>query len=279
MNRRQALARARDSLAAGNIADASLEAEILLRHVLGIDRAALYSDLASDLTPDLEKSFIELVERRRRGEPTAYLTGHKEFYGLDFIVNSAVLIPRPETELLVEKVIGLAESGGISDIADVGTGCGAIAVSLAVGLPYVTVYATDISPAALEVARANCEKHGVADRIVLLQGDLLEPLEKPVDIIVANLPYVRAADLKNNLMLKHEPPLALDGGRDGLDGVRRLCSQAVKKLQKKGCLLLEIGEGQSPAVTDILRGLFPGAAIEIHQDLAGLERVVSLRLT
>jgi release factor glutamine methyltransferase len=279
VNRRQALARARTILADGNIEDASLEGEVLLRHVLGIDRAGLFTDIDSDLSPDQEKSFIQLVERRRRGKPAAYITGHKEFYGLDFLVNRAVLIPRPETELLVDKAIELAKSGGIADIADVGTGCGAIAVGLAANLPRVIIHAIDISPAALEVARANCKNHGVADRVLLLRGDLLEPLAKPVDMIVANLPYVREADLYNNMVLKHEPLLALDGGKEGLDGIKALCMQVEKKLRKKGCLLLEIGEGQAEAVTSILRGLFSEAAIEVHRDLAGIERVVGMRLT
>jgi len=278
VNRRQALARARDALAAGGIEDVSLEGEVLLRHALGVSRAELYTDLDSDLTLGQEQVFKESVERRRRGEPSAYITGHKEFYGLDFHVNSSVLIPRPETELLVEKVIGLAQSG-ISEIADIGTGCGVIAVSLAVNLPRITIFATDISPEALEVARANCEKHGVKDRVILMHGDLLAPLSGPVDIIVANLPYVREADLKNSAALKHEPPLALKGGRDGLDTVKLLCIQSEKKLRDGGSLLLETGEGQADMVVKLLRNSFPQAAIEVCKDLAGIERVVGLRLT
>jgi release factor glutamine methyltransferase len=226
-----------------------------------------------------EKSLHDLLERRRRGEPSAYITGHKEFYGLDFIVNSSTLIPRPETELLVEKAVELARGSRISTIADIGTGCGAIAVSLAVNLPHATVYATDISPAALEVARSNCKKHGVIDRVVLLHGDLLEPLVKPVDLIIANLPYVRRADLQKNASLRYEPALALDGGKEGLDVIKNLCRQAEKKLRGGGGLLIEIGEGQAGAVVASLRESFPGAAVEIYKDLAGIARVVALRLT
>ncbi len=279
MNLRQALVHARDVLAASRIEDASLEGEILLRHVLGIDRSQLYLDLDVDLSPAQEKTLNLFLKRRCRGEPSAYLTGHREFYGLDFIVNPVVLIPRPETELLVELGIELARKYSIFTIADIGTGCGAIAVSLAVHLPQSTVYATEISAEALKVARDNCLRHGVADRVVLLQGNLLEPLAKPVDMIVANLPYVREADLSSNRPLRFEPAVALDGGKNGLAWIKSLCRQADRKLNKDGCLLLEIGVGQAKAVVSLLRKSFPGGAIEVRQDLAGIERVVSLRLT
>jgi len=215
------------------------------------------------------------VERRRRGEPSAYITGHREFFGLDFIINPHVLIPRPETELLVEKAIDLCRIRSISTITDIGTGCGAIAVSLAVNLAGVTVYATDVSSTALEVAAQNCAKYGVKDRIIFLQGDLLGPLPEPVDMIIANLPYVRKSDLAAGF----EPELALNGGEDGLDKIKILCRQADEKLRKNGNLLLEIGQGQAEAVTAILRQSFPSALIEIDLDLAGIERMISLRLT
>ena len=279
MNLRQALAHARGILTDSNIEDVSLEGEILLRHVLGMNRSQLYSNLDTYLSPEKEKSLYELLDRRHQGEPSAYITGHREFYGLDFQVDRNVLIPRPESELLVELAIRLVRSQAIFSIADIGTGCGAIAISLAVNLPQVTVYATDISPTALEVARLNCLRYGVADRVVLLQGDLLEPLTGPTDMIVANLPYVREADLPRSGPLGFEPALALDGGKDGLDKIKSLCCQAGGKLKKGGCLLLEIGEGQAKAVSAILREVFPAATIEVHQDLAGLERVVSLYLT
>ncbi len=279
MNLRQALAHTRNALAKGDIEDSSLEGEILLRHVLGIDRAQLYSDLGLDLNHEQEKSLNLLLERRLRGEPSAYITGHREFCALDFIIDRNVLIPRPESELLVESGIELARKYSTLEIADIGTGCGAIAVSLAVNLPQATVYATDISPAALEVARLNCRKHGVVDRVILLLGDLLEPLKEPVDMIVANLPYVREADLSLRSPLRFEPALALNGGKDGLDKVKSLCHQVGEKLNKDGYLLLEIGEGQVKTVVATLRQVFPAAAIEVHKDLAGIERVICLRLT
>ena len=279
MNRRQALAYARGTLADSNIDDASLEGEILLRHVLGIDRVQLYSDLDWNLTPSYEEALRKLLERRIQGEPSAYITGHREFYGLDFRVDRNVLIPRPETELLVEKAIRLTHSHAISRMADIGTGCGAIAVSLAANLPGVTVYATDVSAPALEVARTNCKKHGVADRIVFLQGDMLEPLPEPVDLIIANLPYVREADLTDNGPLSFEPAPALNGGEDGLDRMRVLYRQAGNKLRSQGFILLEIGQGQAEETAALSQEIFPSARIEIESDLAGIERVVSLCLT
>ena len=276
MNLRQALTSARDTLAISNVEDPSLEGEILLRHALAIDRAGLYSDLDRELSLEQEHTFKKSLDRRRRGEPSAYITGRREFYGLDFTVDHNVLIPRPETELLVELALNTAKNHGITEIADIGTGCGAIAVSLAMHLPQATIYATDISQAALEVARDNCHKHGVADRVILLRGDLLEPLEKPVDMIAANLPYVREADLPRT---GYEPRMALDGGTDGLDKIKSLCRQVGGKLNKGGYLLLEIGQGQADMVVGILCKAYPGSPIEVYQDLAGIERVISLRLT
>jgi len=279
VNRRQALAYARKTLTDNNIEDASLESEILLRHVLGINRVQLYADLDHDFIPSYKKALNRLLERRVQGEPSAYITGHREFYGLDFRVDHNVLIPRPETELLVEKAIRLTQSQAISRTADIGTGCGAIAVSLAVNLPGVTIYATDVSAPALELARSNCRRHGVTDRIVLLQGDMLEPLPEPVDLIIANLPYVRESDLPPNGPLSFEPELALNGGEDGLDSIRVLCRQSYNKLRSQGFILLEIGQGQTDAAAVLLQEIFPSARIEVECDLAGLERVVSLCLT
>ncbi len=279
MNRREALAQARKILTDNDIDDSALEGEILLRHVLGISRALLFADLDSDVSPADVKLLKKLVARRVKGEPSAYIIGSKEFYGLDFIVNRHVLIPRPETELLVEKAIKLCRGSKYSKIADIGTGCGAIAVSLAANLPAVRIYATDISVKALEVASQNCVKHGVADRITLLQGDMLEPLPESVDLIIANLPYVRDADIPGGGPLSFEPQVALNGGEKGLDKIEELCRQAYGKLKDKGSLLLEIGQGQVEAVKTILHKCFSSGLIEVQKDLADIERVVCLRLT
>ncbi len=278
MTIKEALSRARAILIASEIEEASLESELLLRHALGASRVQLYLELDRELSPEDEEIYWHLITRRLDHEPVAYITGCREFYGLDFYVNPAVLIPRPETELLVAEAIKLAQDCPLSTIADIGTGCGAIAISLALHLPQAKIYAIDLSPAALEVARSNCERHGVANRVSLLAGDMLSPLPEPVDLIAANLPYVRKAALPGVNTGHFEPALALNGGPDGLDKIRCLCAQAGGKLNPGGFLLLEIGEGQRKAVTALLSGLFPSASIGATPDLAGIDRVVSLTL-
>lgn len=267
----QALSQARAALAEAVTEDAGLEAELLLRHALGIDQVGLYLALTTELDSKRYADFQRLVARRLKGEPTAYITGHREFFGLDFAIRPGVLVPRPETELLVEKAIELARLRGSPTIVDIGTGCGAIAISLTLNLPTATVYATDISLEALAVARENCLRHGAKAEFV--QGDLLEPLPGPADIIVANLPYVRSAELGR--LIDFEPRLALDGGQDGLDVIRRLCHQARQKLKPGGGLLLEIGLGQSKPVLELLRQQFLEAAVAAFPDLAGIDRVVT----
>jgi len=269
------LSHARQMLAANNTEDASLKCELLLRHALKLSRAELYLDMARELSPEKETEFWQMVRRHRNGEPTAYITGHREFYGIDFHVDCRVLIPRPESELLVTKALALMREHAAATIAEIGTGCGAIAISLALSLPEAKIYATDISAPALEVALFNCEKHGLARRVCLLQGDMLAPLPEPVNLIIANLPYVRASELDAT---SFEPMLALNGGRDGLDKIRRLCRQLSDRLLPGGHLLLEIGQGQRKAVTAFLRSLFPSAEIEVTPDLSGIDRVLSLSL-
>ena len=279
MNLKQVLKQAREVLAKDNHEDASLEGEILLRHALGIDRAQLYSDPDRELSAEQENRLWQLVRRRLQGEPTAYITGHREFYGLDFYIDRRVLIPRPETELMVEKAIALVKHRHLTTAADIGTGCGAIAISLALNLPRLEVYASDVSAGALKVARINCRKHGVADRIHLLHGDMLAPLPGPVDLIAANLPYVTGPEISRSGLADFEPRIALDGGRDGLDKMRVLCEQAVGKLRPHGSMLLEIGLGQGQSVTELVRHHFPSAAVEVVADLRGIERVIGLCLT
>ena len=275
MTLKEALSRARGILEASGIEDVPLETELLLRHALKIDRTRLYQELNGELSPEDEETFRELTERRLKGEPSAYITGHREFYGLDFYVNPHTLIPRPESELLVETALRLASERPLPTIADIGTGCGAIAVSLARALPEATVYATDLSTAALEVARINCRRHGVKDRVRLLAGDMLEPLPHPIDLIIANLPYVRRAEIAPD---SFEPLLALDGGHEGTESIARLCRQAKDKLAEGGSLLLEIGQGQSETISDLLAGLFSQGEIAVAPDLGGIERVIILQL-
>jgi release factor glutamine methyltransferase len=279
MTLKQAIDRARSSLSANNIEDALLESELLLRHVLKISQTQLYLDIDRELSPKREKTFRNLIRRRLKGEPTAYITGHREFYGLDFRVNPDVLIPRPESELLVEKALQIARHHSLATIAEIGTGCGAIAISLAINLPQAKIYATDISAPALKVARANCQKHGVTRRVHLLPGNMLDPLPETVDLIVANLPYIKESELPVYFPVSLEPVLALNGGPDGLDKIRQLCRQLNDKLRPGGYLLLEMGQGQQKAVTTLLSRLFPSAQIEVIPDLSSIDRVVSLHLT
>lgn len=279
MKLKEALAHARAFLSASDIDDSAFEAEILLRHVLKITRPLLYQKLDEELNRVDEDSYSQLIKRRQQGEPTAYITGHREFYGLDFYVDRHVLIPRPESELLVEKTLEIARGRDMTNIVDVGTGCGAIAISLAKNLTGIKIYATDISLPALKVAESNCRRHDVTDRIELLQGDMLEPLPGPVNLIIANLPYVKKSDLPENGPLRFEPVLALDGGRDGLSLIERLCRQAKGEITNGGYMILEIGEGQANTVNDIIHELFPAARVEITGDYAGIDRVVGTYLT
>ena len=275
MNCREALAKARRVLEESNIENPSLEGEILLKHILGVNRAVLFSNLDKELTPDEKEKLTNLLERRKTGEPSSYIVGHREFYGLDFKVDKRVLIPRPETELLVEKTIECCRQCEFSSIADIGTGSGCIAISLAINLPEITIYATDISLPALEVAEENISAYHIKDRINLMWGDLLKAIPEQVDMIAANLPYVK----KDEITSLFEPERALNGGKDGLEKITELCCQLPGKLKSKGILLLEIGQGQVETVVNNLHNIFPSSIIEVTKDLAGIERVVSLRLT
>jgi release factor glutamine methyltransferase len=278
----EALRHAREMLAAHQIEDASLEAELLLRHTLRKSRAELYLDFNKDLSPEEAASFWQFVERRLDHEPTAYITGHREFYSLDFYVDRRVLIPRPESELLVEKALEWATRRGDEPflICEVGTGSGAIAITLAWYLHRAQVYAIDISPGALEVAAINCRNHDVSHRVKLIEGNLLETLTEPVDLIVANLPYLNRQEIESlpPEIAEYEPGLALNGGETGLDGIMALCDQVPGQLRPGGLLLLEIGTGQGEIVSARLHQLMPQATVTITPDLGGSERVVSLTM-
>jgi release factor glutamine methyltransferase len=277
VNLAQALQRTRDTLSHGAISDGSIEAEVLLRHATGLTRTQLYLAFHDALGPEEEKTLESLVKRRLAGEPVAYITGHREFYGLDFKVDPRVLIPRPETELLVDKAIELGQSGART-FADVGTGSGCIAVSVSTRTPDAWVYAIDLSQDALDVASENCRRLGVQGRVHLLQGDLLGPLPGPVDVIMANLPYVNHDEVAMVNTGQYEPRLALDGGWDGLDQVRRLVRQATSKLNPHGSLLMEIGQGQDSEAFLIAGAAFPSARINLDRDLADIRRLLRVTL-
>lgn len=276
MQLRVVLVQAARVLRDAGIKEFRLDAEVLLAYVLGMTRAQLHVHPQGQLSSTELASYRQLIERRARREPVAYIVGHKEFYGLDFFVDNRVLIPRPETELLVERAVEMARARSLRLIADVGTGSGAIAVSLAVHLPQVLVYATDASSGALEVAACNSRRHGVEARVHLLQGHLLEPLPEPVDLIAANLPYVSEAELAQlpPEISHYEPREALNGGPDGLDHIRRLLAEAGGYLKPGGVVLLEIGATQGATVVALAERHFPAARVEIVRDYAGLDRVV-----
>ncbi len=294
--------------------EARREAVALLRTALGLTRAQLYARLTAEVPPAALERYRVLLDRRQAHEPVSYLRGYKEFYGLEFRTDPRALIPRPETELLVELALaaarrrqppwleggshprppqsrreparspGVGGQGAISErdrrplltIVDVGTGCGCIAVALAAHLPAAHVYATDISPATLELAQENAARHDLDDRITFLHGDLLAPLPVPVDLIVANLPYVTTAELTGLPpdIAAYEPLIALDGGPDGLALIRRLLALAPAHLRPDGAVLLEIGWQQGQAVTALAYAHFPAAQITLHQDYGGRDRVV-----
>lgn len=279
----EALRSARKLLEFKNIDDAPLEAELLLRHLLGVDRAQIYVNQDMEMTNNQAQAYEALIQRRINGEPSAYIVGHREFYGLDFYVDRSVLIPRPESELLVDKTLEFVRDHACLSqpvIADIGTGCGNLAISITKHLPKAKIYAIDISQEALEVAAINCQRHMVMQRIYLLRGNLLEPLPETVDIIVANLPYVKnkeMAELESNVR-DFEPHLALDGGPDGLDYISQLLSQAQDKISKAGAIFLELGIGQGTSVADLAKKCFPQAEICLYPDLGGIDRVLALYL-
>jgi release factor glutamine methyltransferase len=279
----EVLAQAAIQLRNEGVESPRLDAELLLGHVLGVSRAALLARPDRRLTPKQLTRYRELVSRRAVREPLAYIVGHREFYDLDFVVDARALIPRPETELLVELAVRTAR--GITpradtplQIADVGAGCGAIAVTLAVHLPGATIYALDASAGTLSLTAENARRHGVVDRVHPLRGDLLSPLPRQVDLITANLPYVTTGEWEQlpPEIRTYEPRAALDGGHDGLTLIRRLLATAGPYLQPGGAVLLEIGASQGAAVAALARQHFPQARVQVHQDLAGLDRLISI---
>lgn len=254
---------------------ARLDAETLLLHVVGKDRAWLIAHGDDELSDEDAARFSRLIERRFGGEPIQYITGEQEFYGLPFRVTPDVLIPRPETEHLVEKVLSLAAEFSEPRIVDVGTGSGAIAVVLAHQLPQAQIIALDISATALHVARGNAERNGVAERVRFVESDLLAAvaLEK-FKVVVSNPPYVPTTD-RESLSVEvreHEPGLALFAGDDGLDVYRRLIPAAFPMLEAGGFLVMEIGYGQSQAIEELLTHA-GFEQIEFVPDLRGIPRV------
>jgi release factor glutamine methyltransferase len=271
---REALDAAVDALAAVGVDEPRLDAELLLGEAMGCERSVVIADGGVEVPASAGREFGEMVRRRLRREPVAYILGRKGFRRLELTVDPRVLVPRPETELLVELALELKPAR----VLDVGTGSGAIALAVADELPQTEVTATDTSAAALEVARANAERLGLSDRVRFIGGTL--PTDAPHDLVLANLPYVAERDWPSLQpeVTKYEPREALLAGPDGLDAYRAFvpgCSLLLSRYatQRKGALAVEVGEGQAPAVGELMRAAGFGA-VETRRDLAGIERIV-----
>ncbi len=284
MRLRNSWLRARDGLAARGVEEPVLEAEVLHRQALDIDRAEFYAGLDQQLSATQREAVDELLRQRQQGDPLAYVVGRREFYGLEFAVGPAVLIPRQETELLVDKaleMVGGSQSGDTDGqgplVVDVGTGSGAVAVAVAVHRPQAIVLATDVSQKALRVADVNRRRHGVAERVHLVQTDLLRGFLGMADLIVSNPPYLRTDEIGSLAPeLTYEPRVALNGGADGMDVIRRLFRQASSILRPGGRLLVEIAPWQLEAGLEMGRQGFAGATVSFDRDLIGYPRVVSI---
>ncbi len=256
---------------------ATLDAQMLLSQVTHKSRAWLLAHGEQNLAPCEKQAFVEVIDRYCRGEALPYILGWWEFYGRRFALTPEVLIPRPETELLVE--IGLkrlADVGPNPRVLDVGTGSGCIAITLALESLQARVLATDLSAPALRLARANAGNHGVADRVQFLQADLLEPFLGKVDLLCANLPYIRSGDLLHLAVGDREPRLALDGGVDGMDHLRRLIRSIEERFEPGATALLEIGADQGAMLMHWIRRVRAPERLILHPDLAGLGRVIEL---
>jgi len=267
------------------IGEAADEATVLLCHALNLGKAQVFAQPERILTGEELTLLDGLTTRRLRREPSSYITGHREFFGLDLLVDPRVLIPRPETEVLVDAAIEfaglwIARNQRRLLAADIGTGSGAIATALATHVPDSKVYAVDISPDALDVAMLNVRRHGLNDRITPVQGNLLEQINQKLDLIVANLPYIPSGelvDLQPEVRL-YEPMSALDGGDSGTDVIEAILAQAPGKTAMGGALFLEIGAGQGERLIPLVRNILPGSDIGLIKDLAGIDRCLKVVL-
>ncbi|MBI4761083.1 MAG: peptide chain release factor N(5)-glutamine methyltransferase [Chloroflexota bacterium] len=263
----------------------ALDASVLLAHLLGKPRAWVIAHPELTLTADQQKQLDDFLARLENGEPLPYVLGHWEFFGMDFDLTPDVLIPRPETELLVEKAIAwLLQSPLSRTVADVGTGSGIIAIAIAASVRNARLLATDISPQALQVAKRNAAKHRVLERIEFIECDLLpDPskianLQSNLNLLCANLPYIPTQTLHSLPIYGREPTLALDGGADGLDLIRRLLRLAPTWMTPNSLILLEIESTLGSQTLDLARSTFPHAEIQLHKDLSRLDRLLEIRL-
>ena len=279
---RHAVAAARQRLLAAGLDQrhAHLDPEVLARHILQWDRATWITRADEPASPEFLAAFDTLIDRRATREPVAYIVGSREFYGRDFLVNPDVLIPRPESELIIDYALQRIPAGQFVRAIDVGTGSGALGLTLACERPEWHVEVSDISAAAVAVARRNAKALGVADRVTFLVGDFLEPTMGLFDVIVSNPPYVARRDQPGMSpdVRDHEPHVALFGGQDGMDLPRRFLAQAAERLTPDGWLAMEFGYGMQDPVEDAARacGL---EVVEVLEDLQGIARTLVARRT
>src|SRR3989344_2444648 len=275
MTAEKALDRALSILRTTGTSSATLDAEVLLSHVLKTSRTRLLSLPERLLTSRQQKIFFRFIAKRSHGWPVAYLTGHKEFYGLDFSVTNAVRAPRPETETLIDMILKSAGRNEPLEIFDIGTGTGCIAITLAHYMPHTKITALDLSPRALTIAKKNARIHKVLKKIRFIRGDLFSGVEKKkADIIVANLPYLTHDQLRG---VPHEPKMALYGGKMGLELIEKVLQETPIHLNENGKVFLEIDPRQTEAVRYVIEQCFSKKHITYAKSLAGRERVVYIQ--
>jgi release factor glutamine methyltransferase len=277
----ETLAAARQRLVAAGIAadEAAIDVDMYARTILGWDRVRLLTEQQAPAPAALEPRFSEWLSRREQKEPSAYILGVREFWGLEFEVSPAVLIPRPESEFIVEEALARVNGSGSPAIADVGTGSGCIAIAIARSVPGARVVATDISGDALQVARRNAKRNGVADRVQFVETSYMDGIDGPFDVITSNPPYVKEQDRQyvSRAVVRYEPHVALFGGDDGLSGVRAVLEAARFRLAPGGWLIFEFGLGQDDEVGEIVAGYAEYRLDGIRSDLQGIPRTALVR--
>ncbi len=259
-----------------NIATPRLDAELLLSHALSMNRVSLYCSFDRPVSETETSVFRDMIRRRLAYEPVAYILGKKEFYGIEFRVNPSVLIPRPDTETLVEAALNWLKANKGAKVFDIGTGSGAIAITLAIKNPFCSITAGDIAPGAIETAQENAKTHGVDHRVDFVTGELFAGQDGPYDLIVSNPPYI-SPDAKDTLapdILDHEPGIALFAGNEGLGVIENIIEKASIRLNRGGALMMEIGHDQKEKIYNLVKDLGVFRKTHFENDLAGISRII-----